>query len=338
MYNGIKVLDVHGHLSAPGNQFVTLMLSSNTANPSPIAGGKSGTGEYSDEAFYAAAKRHLDYMTERKIDVQIIGPRPFTMMGWMQPHLLPAWVSFTNDRIFKQCQAFPDHFLGAAQLPQISSAPDLSNCIPELERCVKEYGFIAAYVSPDPAGQRTTPGMAEPYWYPLYEKCQELSIPLIVHGTNCLDPRIRMIRSNYQIGFAVEQFIATQILTHSDVFDRFPELKVVVCHGGGGLDRFVVEAGWRTGRGVDRTKNLFFDSCCYDPDFLACMIKQRGVDQVLFGTEAPGSGGAVRQSTGKSSDHLVDTIGSELDFLSEEDKVKIFNTNPAKVFPQLAAK
>ena len=115
-------------------------------------------------------------------------------------------------------------------------------------------------MSPDPAGQRTTPGMAEPYWYPLYEKCQELSIPLIVHGTNCLDPRISMIRSNYQIGFLVEQYIATQILTHSDVFDKFPELKVVVCHGGGALDRFVVEAGWRNGRGVDRSNNLFFDS------------------------------------------------------------------------------
>jgi hypothetical protein len=32
---------------------------------------------------------------------------------------------------------------------------------------VGEYGFVAAYVSPDPAGRRSTPGMHEAYWYPL---------------------------------------------------------------------------------------------------------------------------------------------------------------------------
>ena len=43
-------------------------------------------------------------MDERNIDVQIIGPRPFMMMGWMQPHLLPAWTRFVNDCIHKQVQ------------------------------------------------------------------------------------------------------------------------------------------------------------------------------------------------------------------------------------------
>ena len=331
MYNGTRVFDVHGHLTAPGNNFVVTLMSSNHATASPIAGGKSGSGDLSDESFRNAAKRHLDYMEERKIDVQIIGPRPFTMMGWMKPHLLPSWVGYTNDRLFKQCQAFPGRFIGAAQLPQISSAPDLSNCLPELQRCHKEYGFVAAYLSPDPAGERNTPAMDEPYWYPVYEYCQANGLPIIVHGTNCLDTRISRLRSNYQIGFVIEQFIATLTFTQSDVFDKFPELKVIICHGGGVLDRFVREAGWR-GRDRDLSRNLFFDSCCYDDDFLTCMIKQRGVDQVCFGTEAPGSGAAIRKDTGKSSDHLVDIIGG-YSWLSEEEKVKIFNTNPAKVCP-----
>ncbi len=56
---------------------------------------------------------------------------------------------------------------------------------------------------------------------------------------------------------------------------------------------------------------------------------------MCFGTEAPGSGGAVRPETGKTSDDLVPII-SAYPFLSEEDKIKIFNTNPAKVFPSMA--
>jgi predicted TIM-barrel fold metal-dependent hydrolase len=217
-------------------------------------------------------------------------------------------------------------------LPQISSAPDLSNCSAELNRCA-EMGFVAAYVSPDPAGQRTTPGMNDPYWYTLYTRAQELGFPLIVHGTNTLDPRTAFIPSNYQIGFVTEQFIATQILSRSDVFDRFPELKVVVCHCGGALDRFVASAGWRGRR--DIANNLFFDTCAYDPDFLATAIKQRGARQMLFGTEAPGSGGGINPETGKSSDHLVEVIDA-MTFLSEDDKLDIINRNPARVFPALA--
>ena len=334
MYNGTKVLDVHGHVSAPGGGFGMLLMASNSPMASPLARG-SGTGDLSDDAFKERAGYHDKYMTDREIDVQVIGPRPFTMLGWMEPHLLPSWTRFTNDRIHKQAGFYPEKLLGAALLPQIASEPDISHCIPELDRCVKELGFVAAYISPDPTGRRDTPGVDQPYWYPLYEKAQEYNIPLIVHGTNCLDPRIRIVRANYQIGFTVEQFIATMLFAHSDVFQRFPKLRIVVCHGGGALDRFVPEAGWRNGRGKDLSKNLFFDSCCYDENFLECMIKQRGVDQVLFGSEAPGSGGAIRKDTGKSSDHLIPVIGG-FAFLSEDEKKKIFNGNPAKVIPALA--
>jgi hypothetical protein len=56
---------------------------------------------------------------------------------------------------------------------------------------------------------------------------------------------------------------------------------------------------------------------------------------MLFGTEAPGSGRAVRPETGRSSDDLVPVIGG-FGFLSEYDKKKIFHDNPARVVPGLA--
>ncbi len=90
---------------------------------------------------------------------------------------------------------------------------------------MRELGFVAAYVSPDPAGRRTTPGMHEPYWFPVYARAQELGIPLIVHGTNSLDPRFRVVPHNYQLGFLTEQYLAGQFLSHGDVFARFPELQ-----------------------------------------------------------------------------------------------------------------
>jgi len=334
VYNGVKVLDVHGHVSVPqgSNAYVALLLASNTAMPSPLSGGRASVSE---AEYREAAARHVAYMDERAIDVQIIGPRPFLVLGWMEPHLLPAWARHVNDTIAQQVRFYPDRFLGAAQLPIDSDAPDTNHVLAELERCVNELGFVAAYLAPDPKGDRTTPGVHAPYWYPLYERCEQLQIPLIVHGTNTRDRRMAVIPHNYQLGFVIEQYLATQLFSHSDVFDRFPGLRVVVCHCGGALDRFIKSDPHLGQR--DLSANLFFDTCAHDIDYLSAAIKQRGVAQTLFGTEAPGSGAAPRPvgEPGKTGDDLVPVIGS-LEFLTEEERLDIFNRNPARVFPRLA--
>jgi predicted TIM-barrel fold metal-dependent hydrolase len=117
------------------------------------------------------------------------------------------------------------------------------------------------------------------------------------------------------------------------VFDRFPELRVIICHCGGALDRFIPTDHHIAQK--DLSENLFYDTCGYDVSFLEAAVKQRGVHQMVFGTEAPGSGGAIRPETGRTSDDLVPVIDG-FGFLTKEDKVKIFNTNPAKVIPALA--
>jgi len=354
VFKGTKVLDVHGHVSAPAcaGNWIMGGLTSGHVGPSPFRGGAgagansmgaSGPNPLGDEAFMNENKRHANYMDERNIDVQVIGPRPFTMMGWMPRHLLVRWCEFTNDTIKKQVDNFPDRFLGASMLPQIAEAPDLSNCVPELEKNVNEYGFVATYLSPDPDGRHNSPGMNTSYWDPVYAKCQELNIPVFIHGTNCLDPRIAHIPGNYQIGFVVETFLATRILAYGDQFQRFPGLRICVAHGGGALDRFITSSNHRIPRGKDVSNNLWFDTCVYDRDYLNLTIKQWGVNSICFGTEAPGSGGAVRQASdnpdqsgvGTTSDNLLPVLDSLPD-LSEEDKITIVNTNPAKVFPGFA--
>ena len=56
---------------------------------------------------------------------------------------------------------------------------------------------------------------------------------------------------------------------------------------------------------------------------------------MCFGSEVPGSGGALREDSGRPADDLVPIIGG-FDFLSEEEKVTIFNDNPRRLFPAFA--
>ncbi len=153
-----------------------------------------------------------------------------------------------------------------------------------------------------------------------------------MHGTNCVDPRLDVIPHNYQIGFVWEQYLATQVLSHGDVFQRFPKLKVVVCHCGGALDRFIKTDHHLAQK--DLSQNLYFDTNALDLHFLEAAIKQRTPARMCFGTEAPGSGATLRPETGRPGDDLVAVISS-FEFLSEADKVMVFHDNPAKVCPGL---
>jgi predicted TIM-barrel fold metal-dependent hydrolase len=331
MHSGTKVIDIHAHVSPPpvALAYLAYLLGSNSPMPNPAQ--QQAFPPISESDYESAFADHVNYIDERNIDVQVLGPRPFYVAGWMEPHLIPAWATYVNDLIQLQCAAYPDRFFGACQLPQDAAQSDVSHCIPELERCVTDLGFVAAYVSPDPAGRRTTPGLHEPYWFPLYDRVSELDIPLIVHGTSSLDPRFRGVDRNYQLGFVTEQYLAVQFLRHGDVFRSFPKLRVVVCHCGGALDRF---APGDPHNGSSHPNNLFFDSCAYDPVFLEAAIKQRGVSQICFGSEAPGSGRYVRPETGRSSDDLLPVIES-IEWLTPADKVSILNANARRVFPAL---
>jgi predicted TIM-barrel fold metal-dependent hydrolase len=325
MYNGTKVLDVHGHISTPPEYFAhaTLLVAANSpVRPLTLP----------DEKMAAAQANHLKVMDERSVDVQLVGPRPFAQFLWARPHVQVAWARATNDAIAQATRMHPDRLLGMAHQPQHSEI-DTSNCISELERCVNELGFVGAYIDPDPGGQQKTPGLHESYWYPLYEAAQKLNIALMVHPTGTMDRRVEVLPHNYQIASVVEEYIATQLFTRTDIFDKFPELRVVICHCGGSLDRWIKTDPHMGQR--DTSKNLFFDTCAHDERFLSAAFYQRGVEQMLFGTEAPGSGGALRPETGRPADDLVPVI-SKLPGLTEEDKVKVFNTNAKKVFPQLA--
>src|SRR5689334_1152812 len=145
MYQNHKVIDVHGHMSTPPHFRGHLggMVSLNTPNRKL---------DISDELLENAQKAHLKGMDERKIDVRLLGARPVAMWHWTRQFLQEAICRVTNDTIARIVKLHPDRFVGMAQLPQ-NATLDTKTCVAELERCVKELGFVGAYVNPDPGGK-----------------------------------------------------------------------------------------------------------------------------------------------------------------------------------------
>jgi 4-oxalmesaconate hydratase len=181
--------------------------------------------------------------------------------------------------------------------------------------------------------------MGDEYWYPLYQRMVELDVPALVHSASCKNERL-----TYSTHFINEETIAINSIANSRVFEDFPSLKLIISHGGGAVPYQV--ARWRAGRfnamargaNVERyddsIRRLYYDTGVYNKESLELLFKIVGPDRCLFGTENPGTGTAIDPDTGKYLDDLKPVIES-IDFLTQEDRDRIFEKNAREVFPRL---
>jgi 4-oxalmesaconate hydratase/OH-DDVA meta-cleavage compound hydrolase len=327
------IIDCHGHVSAP----VELWAYKAGLLAHRGSHGRGGV-KVTDAQLIAAAHHketwpdgHIELLHSHGTDLQLISPRPFQMMSSAKPARLVHWFcEEVNTLIHRQCALLPDLFVPVAGLPQVAGEP-IEAVFPEMDRCVA-LGFKGFLLNPDPYenGAEEAPGLGERYWYPLYEKLCELDMPAHIHATGSQSER-----TPYSLHFINEETIATYNLCTSSVFDDFPDLKIVVSHGGGAipyqLGRF--ESQSRRGKHLfsERMAKLYFDTVLYTEGALRLLIETVGVERCLFGSECPGVGSTIDPATGHTMDHIAPLI-RKFDFLSEADKKMIFEDNARRVF------
>ena len=329
------IIDAHGHVTAPDKLYVYKagLISHRGAH------GRGSSGATDEDVKHAlnepvfGGSSHLAQLKEVGTDMQLVSPRPYQMMHSEHPKLVNWFMEETNNIIAKQTKLYPKVFRGVCGLPQ-SPGVSPSNCIKELERCVKELGFVGCLINPDPgeASGIETPALGDRYWYPLYEKLVELDVPGHVHSAGCRSDRLP-----YSLHFINEESIAVVSLLNSNVFKDFPTLKILVSHGGGAIPyhwaRFEASSLRTPGatRFSERMRNLYYDTVLYSSDSLALLIKTVGADRCLFGTERPGVGTVKDPRTGKWLDETRYLIEA-FDWLSDADKKMIFEDNAKKLF------
>jgi 4-oxalmesaconate hydratase len=208
--------------------------------------------------------------------------------------------------------------------------------VPELERCVKEFGFIGANLNPDPSGGKfSEPPLTDKWWYPVYEKLCELDVPAMIHVSQACNPAFHTTGSYYLSADTV----AFMQLMMSDLFKDFPTLRFIIPHGGG-----AVPFHWGRFRGIAQDQkrpplpelmkdNVFFDTCVYHQPGIDLLLKVVPIDNILFASEMVGAVRGVDPESG----HYYDDTKRYIDAssLSAESKHKIFEGNIRRVFPRL---
>jgi 4-oxalmesaconate hydratase len=231
---------------------------------------------------------------------------------------------------------YPENFVGVCQLPQSPSVP-VANSVAELERCVRELGFVGCNLNPDPSGGHwTSPPLTDRHWYPFYEKMVELDVPAMIHVSASCNPNFHATGAHYINAdtTAFMQFI------EGDLFRDFPALRFIIPHGGG-----AVPYHWGRYRGLadmlERPpleehvmKNVFFDTCVYHQPGIDLLVRVIDIGNILFGSEMVGAVRGIDPLTG----HYFDDTRRYIDALalSAADKERIFAKNARRVFPRLS--
>lgn len=333
------IIDAHAHTIAPNSwgRYQGQLLHSRGAH---------GPGEFqvSDDEIAATLTRPvfgggslIEQMEKVGTDMQLMSPRPISMSHHEKPERIVHWyIEAINDVIAKQCALRPDKFRGVAGLPQ-NAGVSPANSVEELERCVKELGFVGCLLNPDPSEgfSEAPPGLGDEYWYPLYEKMVELDVPALVHSTQCGQARVP-----YTLHFINEESIAIISLLTSRVFLDFPTLKLVISHGGGAIPyqigRFRAFYMRRNRRVMDdepfevSLRRLYFETCLYSKEALELLFKVVGPDRCLFGAERPGTGSEIDPETGLWMDDIKPLI-DDIEWLTDAERKMIYEDNAKAV-------
>jgi 4-oxalmesaconate hydratase len=334
----VLIIDCHGHYTtAPAGlqRFRDAQLArlEHPALPVPTAPHISD-----DEIRESIETNQLRLQRERGADVTLFSPRASAMAHHIGDEAVSAaWTRACNDLIQRVVDLYPRNFAGVCQLPQSPGVP-VANSIAELDRCVRELGFVGCNLNPDPSGGHwTAPPLTDRHWYPFYEKLVELDVPAMVHVSSSCNPNFHATGAHYLNAdtTAFMQFI------EGNLFADFPALRFIIPHGGG-----AVPYHWGRYRGLaDMLKrpplpqhvmrNVFFDTCVYHQPGIDLLAKVIDVDNILFGSEMVGAVRGIDPETG----HYFDDTRRYIDALpiSDDARRRIFELNARRVFPRLDA-
>jgi 4-oxalmesaconate hydratase len=279
----------------------------------------------------------LRLQQERGSDLTILSPRA-SGMGHHVPgqEVATEWARLSNDTIKRICDLFPSNFAGVCQLPQTIDG-ELDPVIEELERCVAA-GSVGCNLNPDPSGGRwSAPPIHDPWWDPLWETMTRLDVPAMIHVSGSCTRSLHTTGAHY---LAADTAVFMQ-LVEGDLFERHPELRLIIPHGGGAAPYH-----WGRYRGLAMMlgkaplpqhvmQNVFFDTCVYHQagvDLLFSVIDSRNI---LFGSELLGAVRATDPETGHDFDdtlRYIDALG-----LDEQTRHAVFEGNARRVYPRLDA-
>lgn len=228
-----------------------------------------------------------------------------------------------NDAVAELTVKYPGRFLGSAILP----SRDIEASLIELERCVKELGFVSWHTHSNYGPNNPE----EADYLELFRKASELGVYVYLHPS--LPSLDRVADYGFTLagpaaGFTVDTMLSVLLLIVNGVFDKVPDLKLLLGHLGEAIPFLMERIDNRLNFLPNaKLKNEHKPSYYFNKNILVttsgntskaafvCTKEVLGIDNILFGSDYPF----------ESAEEMTDYIGG-LD-LAAGEREKLYYKN-----------
>ena len=273
-------------------------------------------------------EERIKVMEQYGIDMQVLTQTTPILVG-LRAEEVAEVCRISNDAIGKVCRSYPDKFVPFA----VVSLLDVKQAVYELDRAVNEWGCRGVVIGTN----HNNKGVDDPENGPFYEKVCEYDIPVFLHPMNWAsynlvdeDPAVMRL-----FGWPFDTTIALLRLIVSGTMERYPTLKVVTHHLGGGMfpflsNRFNIKfekLKKEMKRPLSESLKRVYGDTAVDGTAAAlpCGHAFFGTERMLFGTDYP-------FSPEKGEVYLRENLAIIKNWdLPEEDKAKILGENARKL-------
>jgi aminocarboxymuconate-semialdehyde decarboxylase len=298
MNRGITI-DVHAHL-LPQETMRLLGRESERVAPKLI---EQGDGSLDMEIAGRLVQRpmprqifdldlRLAEMDANGVDMQLVCSAVQTFFYGEEAALGAACAALQNDGLAAVVKRYPGRFKGLATLPM----QDPQKAAHELRRAVRTLGLYGAQIGSNVNGTNLDDPALEPVW----AAADELRAFFLVHPHGEIVPGDRL-KSYYMrnfVGLPFETTVAGVSLVFGGVLERYPNMTVCLCHGGGfvpyQIGRFLhahavrAEPKARLREPPEASlARLHYDSIVHSTRALDFLIDQVGPERVLLGSDYP---------------------------------------------------
>ena len=240
----------------------------------------------------AEVPNRLNAMTQGNVGIAMVEVHTASVGYELDGAPGESWANIYNEAIMNLVKKHPDRFAGIATVP----LQDPPRAAKVLEHAIVNLKMSGVTIASNVVGKYFDDKSFDPFW----KKAEELDVLMIMHpewvaGADKMDPySLRNICGN-----PADTTLSVAYMMYSGVFDRFPNLKLGLLHGGGYIPYHLgrLDQGKTGGSGSSAIpaklppskylKNLYFDNLVYRVETVEYLKRMVGADHIMVGTDYP---------------------------------------------------
>jgi aminocarboxymuconate-semialdehyde decarboxylase len=268
-------------------------------------------------------QQRLDDMNAGGVEIEILSnPAMYLRLDAHSPELC----RLVNDQYAETCRQSPERFRAFANLPFNT----VQDALAELDRVLALPGFVGVLITSNVGGKY----LHTPDFFPFWDEAARRRIPVFMHPK--APPGYHDDDIAPLLAFPADTTLSTMKLLYSGLFERCPDVILILAHLGGTLPFLArrVDLGFEDTHFSDKYRQiprrpsaymprLYFDTALgwHKPAF-DCARALVGIDHLVYGSDHFMQGSQFMRWTNEFLDSLD---------LSKEEREKIYSGNALRL-------